>query len=520
MGYREIIRRAPKGYCRLVGKRIGLPGRLSLHSLREKIAERVLNIAWLKDAVSRLNPQERSVLITLAFLSGRDGVPVDVFNLKLNQLSRGGASTAEQVRQVLHESGLILLVSTGNFHYAYMIPEDLQFLLLQIFSDEINATLISPDAAPKTIRSDGFALIQDIFTFLSTASRDGIRLTQRHTVRKHVQKRLINVFEVADDTVKIYNQINPPEGNSDRLNFIHNFCQSERLVSLDNSNTLRCSQLGHEWILKPDAEKLSTVYAYWFQFYAFHNLPLRIALSLLRILAANRWVKVSSILEQVQRFYVEERWGQTLYSRLERAVINYLTYMGCLNFAALKDDVVIQLTEIGERLLSGQSIEDYERESSFVIQPNYEILASSNLTPEVRWKLSLVAEIHQASQVITYKLSPQSIYNSLRSGMSIADILEFLETYSKTDVPQNVKLSIEEWGARYGQVYFMDVMLLRCKNERLAQELKSTKRIAKYILGEISPTDLVISRQKPEELKRLLEKDNFMPLAEIVTFED
>ena len=138
--------------------------------------------------------------------------------------------------------------------------------------------------------------------------------------------------------------------------------------------------------------------------------------------------------------------------------------MGCLNFAALKDDVVIQLTEIGERLLSGQSIEDYERESSFVIQPNYEILASSNLTPEVRWKLSLVAEIHQASQVITYKLSPQSIYNSLRSGMSIADILEFLETYSKTDVPQNVKLSIEEWGARYGQVYFMDVMLLRCKN--------------------------------------------------------
>ena len=89
MGYREIIRRAPKGYCRLVGKRIGLPGRLSLHSLREKIAERVLNIAWLKDAVSRLNPQERSVLITLAFLSGRDGVPVDVFNLKLNQLSRG-----------------------------------------------------------------------------------------------------------------------------------------------------------------------------------------------------------------------------------------------------------------------------------------------------------------------------------------------------------------------------------------------------------------------------------------------
>jgi hypothetical protein len=104
--------------------------------------------------------------------------------------------------------------------------------------------------------------------------------------------------------------------------------------------------------------------------------------------------------------------------------------------------------------------------------------------------------------------------------MLVNEILEFLETYSKTNIPQNIKLSIQEWGARYGQVYFMDVMLLRCKNERLAQELKSSKPIAKHILGEISPTDLVISREKIEELKRLLEKQNFMPLAEIVTLED
>ena len=155
-----------------------------------------------------------------------------------------------------------------------------------------------------------------------------------------------------------------------------------------------------------------------------------------------------------------------------------------------------RLTEIGNRLLSGESIEDYERESSFVVQPNYEILASSNLTPDIRWKLNLIAEIHQASQVITYKLTPQSIYNSLRSGMLVGEILELLETYSKTDIPQNIKLSIQEWGARYGQVYFMDVMLLRCKNERLAQELKSSKQIAKHIFGEISPTDLITLKRK------------------------
>ena len=519
-GYKEIIQRAPKEYCRLVAKRIGLPNQPSVQSLREKIPERVLNTAWLKDTVAHLHPHERSVLTTLTFLSGSHGVSVDLFNQKLKKLCRGWACAPEQVRQVLHESGLVFLVSTGHFRHVYMIPQDLQSLLLQVFSDEINASFISPEAAPKSIRSDGFALIQDIFTLLSTASRDGIRLTQRFTVHKHAQKRLLNAFEVTEDTTKIYDRINPPDGTTDRLHFIHHFCQHHQLVDLDESNNLHCLPLGHEWIRKSNAEKLSTIYDYWLEYNVFPSRPLTIALSLLRILSENRWVKLSSILDQIQRFSVAESWEQTLYSHLERGFTNYLTYMGCVNFAAAGDDTAIQLTEIGKRLLSGESIEDYERESSFIVQPNYEILASSNLTPDIRWKLNLIAEIHQASQVTTYKLTPQSIYNSLRSGMSVGEILELLETYSKTDIPQNIKLSIQEWGARYGQVYFMDVMLLRCKNERLAQELKSSKQIAKHIFGEISPTDLIISREKFEELKRLLEKNNFMPLAEIVTFEN
>ncbi len=519
MGYREIIQRVPKEYCRLVAKRIGLSSQLSVQSLREKIPERALNIVWLKDTIARLTPQERSVLTTLTFLSGSYGVPVDTFNRKLKQLCRGWSSAPEQVRQVLHESGLIFLVTAGHLQYVYMIPKDLQSLLLEVFSDEINAALASPEAAPKIIRSDGFALIQDIFTFLSTAAREGIRLTQRFTVHKHTQKRLLSAFEVSDDTIKIYERINPPDGTTDRMHFIHHFCRHNQLVDLDEFNCLHCSPLGHKWIRKSNGEKLTTVYDYWLEYDVFPSSSLTIAHSLVRSLNENRWVKLSSILEQVQRFSVAEPWEQTLFSNLERGLTNYLTYMGCVNFGALGDDTAIQLTEIGKRLLSGQSIEDYEQESSFVVQPNYEILASSNLTPEIRWKLNLIAEIQRASQVITYKLTPLSIYKSLCSGMSANEILEFLETYSKTDMPQNIKLSIQEWGARYGQVYFMDVMLLHCRDERLAQELKASKQIAKYILGEVSPTNLVISRERFEELKRLLEKNSIMPLAEIVTFE-
>ena len=65
----------------------------------------------------------------------------------------------------------------------------------------------------------------------------------------------------------------------------------------------------------------------------------------------------------------------------------------------------------------------------------------------------------------------------------------------------------------------MDVMLLRCKNDRLAQELKASKQIGKYILGEISSRDLIVSRQSLNHLRVLLEKQNYMPLPEVVTLE-
>ena len=106
------------------------------------------------------------------------------------------------------------------------------------------------------------------------------------------------------------------------------------------------------------------------------------------------------------------------------------------------------------------------------------------------------------------------------AGSSIEEILEFLRIHSKTEVPQNVEISIKEWADRYGQIHFMDVMLLRCKSEQLAQELKASKQIGKYILGGISPTDLIVSRHKVDELRLLLEKRNYMPLPEVLTVEE
>ena len=516
MNYRDFLKNASKAYCQRVARRIGLTDRLPASTLRQQIAERFLNPSSLKESVARLNSYERLVLMILAFSCGKTGVPFHLFNRKVNQMSRGWSSRGADILHTLAESGFIFTFAASGMQYHYIVPADLCLLLQKIFAEDMSATLKYPQKTPKHVRNDGFALVRDTFTFLCYASQYGIRQTQQDSIYKHTQKRLLRRFEVPNDTPKVYDRINPAVENPDRLALILHFCRHQKLIRRQDSD-LVCSEAGKEWIQKTDSDKLLDIYTYWLEHSASKDPSVLIAQSIVRILPQEQWVLLASIQEQISKFAVGTTWTQTLYSQLERSLVNHLTYMGGITFAHLGDDVAIRVTDIGQRLLYGEPIESYEFEASFIVQPNHEVFASSYLAPELRWKLNYIAELHQADQMSTYKLSTESIYNGLRSGFSLDEILLFLKAHSKTGIPQNVEVSIKDWAERYGQIYLMDVMLLRCKNAHIAQEIRTSKQIGKYILGEISPTDFVVSRQHSQELLTLLEKQNYMPLPEIIT---
>ena len=518
MNYSDFLKNASKAYCQRIARRMRLTDRLPTSELRQQIAERFLDPAFLKDSIARFNSYERLVLMILAFSCGETGVPFHLFNRKVNQMSSSWSSRGTEILHTLAESGFVCTFAASSMQYHYIVPTDLRVLLQDIFAEDMSALLRQPQEVPKEVRNDGFALVRDTFTFLCFASQYGIRQTQQGSIYKYTQKQLLKRFEVSNDTPKVYNRINPAVENPDRLALIFHFCRHQKLICRQDSD-LVCSEIGKEWIQKTDPEKLLDIYNHWLKHSISQEPSGSIAQSIVRVLPAEQWILLSSIQEQISKFAVSATWRQTLYSQLERSLVNHLTYMGGLTFAHLGADVAIRLTDIGRRLFHGEPIESYQLESSFIVQPNHEILASSYLAPTLRWQLNHIAELRQADQMSTYKLSAASIYNGLRSDFSLDEILAFLRTHSRTGIPQNVEVSIKDWADRYGQVYLMDVMLLRCKSAHIAQEIRASKQIGKYILGEISPTDFVVSRQRSQELLALLEKQNYMPLPEVVTLE-
>lgn len=518
MNYSDFLKNASKSYCQRIARRIKLTDRLPLPGLRQQIAERFLDPASLKDSVARLNSYERLVLMVLAFSCGETGVPFHLFNRKVNQMSSNWSSRGTDILHALAESGFLFTSAVSGMQYHYIVPADLRLLLQDIFAEDMSASLRQPKETPREIRDDGFALVRDTFTFLCFASQHKIRQTQHGSIYKYTQKQLLKRFEVSNDTPKVYNRINPAVENADRLALIFHFCRDQKLIRRQDSDLI-CSEIGKKWIQKTDSEKLLDLYSHWLKHSISKEPSVSIAQSIVRVLPPEQWVLLSSIQEQISKFAVGATWMQTLYSQLERSLVNHLTYLGGITFAYLEDDVAIRLTDIGQRLFSDEPIESYKFESSFIVQPNHEVLASSYLAPTLRWKLNHIAELHQADQMSTYRLTAESIYNGLRSGYSLDEILAFLTTHSRSGTPQNVEVSIRDWAERYGQIYLMDVMLLRCKSAHIAQEIRASTQIGKYILGEISPTDFVVSREQSQDLLALLEKQNYMPLPEVVTLE-
>ena len=334
MNYRDLLKNASKAYCQRVARRIGLTDRLPASKLRQQIVDRFLNPASLKDSVARLNSYERLVLMVLAFSCGETGVPFHLFNRKINQMSRGWSSRGPEILHTLVESGFIFTFAARGMQYHYIVPADLRLLLQEIFAQDMSATLRHPKEPPKNVRNDGFALVRDTFTFLCFASQYGIRQTQQGSIYKHTQKNLLKRFEVPNDTPKIYDRINPAVENPDRLALIFHFCRHHKLIRRQDSD-LVCSETGKEWIQKTDPEKLLDIYNHWLKHGMSKDPSASIAQSIVRILPLEQWVLLSSIQEQISKFAVSATWRQTLYSQLERSLVNHLTYMGGITFAHL-----------------------------------------------------------------------------------------------------------------------------------------------------------------------------------------
>ncbi|HQR08249.1 MAG TPA: helicase-associated domain-containing protein, partial [Gemmatales bacterium] len=129
----------------------------------------------------------------------------------------------------------------------------------------------------------------------------------------------------------------------------------------------------------------------------------------------------------------------------------------------------------------------YDPTNPLIIQGDRSILVEVN-NPKyaaARDALAPFAELEKSPEHIhTYRLTNLSLWNAAAAGLTAAQMVKVLRTFTKFPIPHNVAPDIEEVVQRYGRVRLErsgDQLKLVCPDKPLLAELLRQKKVAIYL---------------------------------------
>lgn len=164
-------------------------------------------------------------------------------------------------------------------------------------------------------------------------------------------------------------------------------------------------------------------------------------------------------------------------------------------------------------------------EKPVIIQSDNTLLVEVN-NPEyenARDAILPFAELEKSPEHIhTYRITPLSLWNAASSGLTVADIFDALETYSRYELPQVVETTVREQMKRYGLLKLIRQdgdLVLTCEDPLLLNELLNDKKVSDYIRDRIDDNTVRVNGDYRGHIKQGLIKLGF-PVEDLAGYED
>jgi hypothetical protein len=139
---------------------------------------------------------------------------------------------------------------------------------------------------------------------------------------------------------------------------------------------------------------------------------------------------------------------------------------------------VVQLSPLGRYVLAlGQSPTPSSPHEHFLfVQPNFEIIAyRQGLAPSLIGQLSRFLQWGKLGAALELKLTAQSVYRGLESGLSPAEMLERLERHTARKLPAGIAEALRTWSTRRERVsYYSSATLIEFASAEALQEALAT----------------------------------------------
>ncbi|MGQ3477653.1 helicase-associated domain-containing protein [Paenibacillus sp. TY11] len=154
-----------------------------------------------------------------------------------------------------------------------------------------------------------------------------------------------------------------------------------------------------------------------------------------------------------------------------------------------------------------------QEQGTFYVQPDFEILVPPDVAYDVRWRLECCCERVTGDRMVVYRITRESVTEAIELGMKAKAIPALLDKYSRTGVPDHVRMAVEQWAGNVGRTAFATVTLLRCGTQEDA-DMVARHPALEGLLERLGDRDFIIPANSAVKIRKTLAAIGLSPRCE------
>jgi hypothetical protein len=438
---------------------------------------------------------------------------------------------------------------------SYVIPPELAALLPP--APERDTTLrVEPAATPGAIAEGQHGYLANSLLTLLALGQDGLlEVIPTGGLNKASLKRIAQAWSPGEKLDGISREEHWPY-----VQFTRRIGEGAGLLRVGADARLRPTRDALDWLRLPAIERTRRLLAGWVesswdelasllgvkaQRAFFRDLPAakRALLRLLGQLPPGQWIGLAELAAEIKRVEPDwarpdgryDTWGLVGYARqpldgfafwgevegrqIKAIAGTTLRWLGLTDLGIEdKQAVSVRLTPAGAALLAGAAPPAEPPEEPLVVQPNFEVVAPAYASSYARFQLGRIAEhisTNGGRQSVAegdaeiYRLSKRSIQSALERGISLDDVLRFLEEQTGRSLPQNVAASLQEWAGQHGRVSLRRAVLLEADDAALLEQIRRDRRVRVPAVERLTDTAWLVRDGDAPDLAARLRKAGY-----------
>lgn len=357
----------------------------------------------------------------------------------------------------------------------------------------------------------GAGLEVDLFRALLFIAREGLPLTAKGSIHKKNLKRLAEQLSFRDEYFHGVSVLSHyPEIESLSVTVVIDLMLCLGLISKQNGGYFLKFDILKGWLQLSESRMKEILYTVVINRYGSSRPADQHFRHLISApeLSPGKWIE----LPELMNWMVDSK----LVKGNERTELekNSLEWLRCLVGFGWCDLGQSQDGVLGFRWTSAKPKLTYDNEpiletnnelssTSFIVQPDFEVLVPPEVPYSVRWTLAGCSELLQSDVMWSFRLTREMLEFAADKGISPQACISWLSAHAFDGIPSVVKLSLEQWGRSIGRTSLSEVILLTCQSEEDGAIVASHPRLQDSVV-RLGPLHFTVQPNCMEQVRKEL----------------